>query len=169
MKEILILGAGGHCRSLIDVIELQNRFEIAGIVDNNLQIGEKVLNYKVIGKDSDLKTLREKYKYAIVGVGQIKTPKIRIKLFNKLKELRFILPTIISPLAYVSKYAIIEEGTIIMHQALVNANAKIGKNCIINTKALIEHDSVINDNCHISSRSYYKWWSGCRKKYIFWE
>lgn len=56
---------------------------------------------------------------------------------------------IISPLAYVSKHSIIEEGTVIMHQALINANVKIGKN----TKALIEHDCVIGDNCHISTAS----------------
>ena len=56
-----------------------------------------------------------------------------------------------SPLAYVSKYTIIDEGTVVMHHALVNAGAKIGKNCIINTKALIEHDVTIGDHSHIST------------------
>lgn len=70
-----------------------------------------------------------------------------------MKNIGYTLPVIISPLSYVSKYSKIEEGTVIMHQALVNANVNIGKNCIINTKALIEHDSVIEDNCHISTAS----------------
>ena len=153
MNEIIILGAGGHCRSLIDVIELENRFKIAGIVDNELQIGDKILGYEVIGDDNDLKILREKYQYAIIGIGQIKTPKIRIKLFEMLKSLDFILPVIISPRAYVSKYTKIDEGSVIMHDALVNANAKIGKNCIINSKALIEHDVNIENHCHISTGS----------------
>jgi len=148
---ILILGAGGHCRSLIDVIELENRFKIAGIIDNELPIGSKVLEYEVIGNDNDLVNLRKKYKYAIIGVGQIKTPKIRVKLFELLKSFNFILPVIISPRAYVSRYAFINEGTVIMHDVLVNVNAKIGKNCIINTKALIEHDTIIENNCHIST------------------
>jgi len=151
LKEILILGAGGHCRSLIDVIELEGKFKIAGIIDNELPVGNKVLDYKVIGNDNDLKKLRKKYEYAIVGVGQIKTPKIRIKLFNLLKNLGYNLPVIVSPRAYVSKYAQIGEGTVVMHDALVNANAKVGKNCIINTKALIEHDAIVEDNCHIST------------------
>ena len=151
MREIIILGAGGHCRSLIDVIELEGKFKIAGIVDNKLPIGNEILNYKVIGNDNDLKELRKKYEYAIVGVGQIKTPKIRIKLFNLLKSLNYTLPIIVSPRAYVSKYAEIGEGTVVMHDALVNANAKIGKNCIINTKALVEHDAIVEDNCHIST------------------
>ena len=151
MKEIIILGAGGHCRSLIDVIELENKFKIAGIIDNELPVGSKILNYEVIGNDSDLEKLRNIYEYAIVGVGQIKTPEIRIKLFNLLKSLNFKLPVIVSPRAYVSKHTKIDEGTVIMHDALINANVKIGKNCIINTKALIEHDVEIEDNCHIST------------------
>jgi len=151
LKEIIILGAGGHCRSLIDVIELENKFKIAGIIDNELPVGSKILNYEVIGNDSDLEKLRNIYEYAIVGVGQIKTPEIRIKLFNLLKSLNFKLPVIVSPRAYVSKHTKIDEGTVIMHDALINANVKIGKNCIINTKALIEHDVEIEDNCHIST------------------
>jgi len=151
MKEIIVLGAGGHAKSVIDVIELQNEYKIAGIIDNDLKKGSRFLDYEIIGNDDNLKSLREKYKYAIIGVGQIKTPNIRIKLFQKLKEFNFILPVIISPFAYVSKRAKIEEGTIIMHHALVNTDAKIGKNCIINSKALIEHDVVIADFCHIST------------------
>ncbi len=152
MKEkILLLGAGGHCHSVVDVIEQENRFAITGVVDNEKNIGETVLGYPVIGRDNDLRELRKKYRYALVSVGQIKSSTIRVKLFNLLKELGFELPVIISPFAYVSQHATIEEGSIVMHQALINANAKIGKNCIINTKALIEHDGIIEDNCHIST------------------
>ncbi len=152
-KEILLIGGGGHCKSIIDVIEQENKFIIAGIIDNNLQIGETILGYQVIGCDSDLEDLYNQYKYACISVGQIKTSTIRIKLFNILKDIGFKLPIIISPLAYVSKHAQIDEGTTIMHHALVNVDAKIGKNCIINTKALIEHDVAIGDNCHISTGS----------------
>jgi len=150
-KEIILLGAGGHCKSVIDVIEQEGKFEIAGIIDNELEIGSKILNYEVIGKDSDLEILRKKYKCAFIAVGQIKSAVVRKKLFKLLKKLNYTLPTIISPLAYVSKYAKIDEGTVVMHHALINSDAKIGKNCIINTKALIEHDVTIEDNCHIST------------------
>ncbi len=97
------------------------------------------------------KVLRKKYKYVVIAVGQIRSVVVRKKLFKLLKEMNYSLPTIISPLAYVSKYAEIDEGTVIMHHALVNTDAKVGKNCIINTKALIEHDATIEDNCHIST------------------
>ena len=151
MKDILLVGGGGHCKSVIDVIELENKFTIVGIIDKKELIGSKVFDYEVIACDDDLEELHKTYKYAIVTLGQIKSNNLRVKLFNTLKKIGYTLPIIISPHAYVSKYASIKYGTIIMHQALVNANAKIGKNCIINTKALIEHDVIIEDNCHIST------------------
>jgi len=151
MEEILLLGAGGHCKSVIDVIEQEGKFKIAGVIDNELEVGSRVLDYAVIGNDNDLASLRKEYRYAFIAVGQIRSAAVRKKLFNLLKDLDYTLPTIISPFSYVSKYAKIDEGTVVMHHALVNADAKVGKNCIINTKALIEHDVVVQDNCHIST------------------
>ncbi len=151
MEQILLVGGGGHCKSVIDVIEQEGKYEIAGIVDKKELIGKKVLGYSIIGCDDDLVVLFEKYRYAIVTVGQIQSNTIRVKLFNNLKKIGYKLPFIISPLAYVSSYANIEEGSIVMHHVLVNANAKIGYNCIINTKALIEHDVIIESHCHIST------------------
>ena len=154
MKEkIVLIGGGGHCHSVIDVIEQENKYEIIGIVDIKENIGKKVLDYEVIACDDDLKTIFLSCKNAVITIGHIESNKIRVKIYNKLKETGFNLPVIISPLAYVSKHSVIEEGTVIMHQALINANVKIGKNCIINTKALIEHDCTVEDNCHISTAS----------------
>jgi len=153
MEEILLIGGGGHCHSVIDVIEQENKYKIVGIIDKKELLGKIVLGYKIIGCDEDLENLSKKYKYAFVSVGQIQSADIRIKIFNNLKNIGFILPKIVSPLSYVSKHSIIGEGTIIMHHALVNASVTIGNNCIINTKALIEHDSIIEDNCHISTAS----------------
>lgn len=150
-KKILLIGGGGHCHSVIDVLEREGRFEIAGIVDLPEQLGKEVLGYKVIATDEQLAELKQDYDYALVTLGQIKTSEPRQRIYNQLKQLGYQLPTIISPLAYVSKHAQIGEGTVIMHHALVNANARIGNNCIINTKSLIEHDAVIHDHCHIST------------------
>ena len=150
-KEIILIGGGGHCKSVIDVIEQENKYGIAGIIDRKELIGSKVLGYEIIGCDDDLDKLSKKYKYAIVTVGQISSNNIRVRLFKILKTLGYQLPVIISPLAYISKHSSIDEGTVIMHQSIINANAKVGKNCIINTKSLIEHDTVVEDNCHIST------------------
>jgi sugar O-acyltransferase (sialic acid O-acetyltransferase NeuD family) len=147
MRKIILLGGGGHCKSCIDVIENENKYKIIGIVDKKKFF---LLNYKIF-PESYLNKKLTKNSYAFVTVGQIKNYKVRVKLFNRLKDLKFKIPSIISPLAYVSKHAVIGKGTIVMHGATVNAGAVIGNNCIINTNSLIEHDVVIGDHVHIST------------------
>lgn len=162
MEEILLIGGGGHCKACIDVIERENRYKIAGIIDKPELKGEKILGYEVIGCDDDLEELFKRYKNAFVTVGQIRSNSLKVKLFNKITQIGYNLPVIISPLAYVSKHSFIDSGTIIMHHALINADVKIGKNCIINTKALVEHDSTIEDHCHISTATVIN--GGCTVK-----
>ena len=151
MDKIILIGGGGHCRSCIDVIEQGGIFRIAGIVDVPEKLHQKVLGYEIIATDDDLPRLADEYENFLITLGQIRSPEKRIRLFKTLKDLGVKLPVIISPLAYISKHAGIEEGTIVMHYALVNAGAKIGKNCIINTRVLIEHDAFIGDHCHIAT------------------
>lgn len=151
-KDILLIGGGGHCKACIDVIERSGLFRITGIVETEAtQLHKKILGYEVIGIDEELSQLVKKYRNCLVTVGQIKTAKVRIRLYETLKSLGANLPVVVSPLAYVSPHAQIGEGTIIMHQALVNAGASVGRNCIINTKALVEHDAFVADHCHIAT------------------
>lgn len=151
MQDILIIGGGGHCKSVIDVIESTGKYKIYGIIDIKEKVGQKVLDYKIIGTDDDLEKYRNDIELAFIAIGFINSVELRIKIYNKLKQLNFKLPVIISPLAYVSKHSFIDEGTIVMHYAVINAGAKVGKNCIINTKSIIEHDAIIEDFCHIST------------------
>jgi len=150
-KQIILIGGGGHCKSCIDVIESGDEYEIVGIIDAKEKIGDSILGYKIIGCDDDLKSLSQKYDYALITVGQISSAELRTKLFEKVLDEGFILPKIISSTAHISKHAIIGRGTIVMHQVVINANANIGDNCIINSKALIEHDCIIGNHTHIST------------------
>ncbi|MDC0533090.1 acetyltransferase, partial [Candidatus Pelagibacter sp.] len=151
MEKIILIGGGGHCKSVIDVIEQENKYEIAGIVDKSELLNSDVLNYSIIGDDTDLKILSKTYKYALITIGQTHSASLRINLFNQALEAGFSLPSVISPKAYVSKHSRIGKGTIVMHEALINANVTIGENCIINSRALIEHDCIIHNHCHIST------------------
>jgi len=153
VRNIVLIGGGGHCKSVIDVIEQEGRFEIVGIVERPDFLETDVLGYQIIGNDSDLVDLAKKYKYALITVGQIKSPSLRIKLFDLATKAGFTLPNIISPNAYVSKHSSIGKGVVVMHNAIVNASASIGDNCIINSKALIEHDCLISKHCHISTNA----------------
>jgi sugar O-acyltransferase (sialic acid O-acetyltransferase NeuD family) len=153
MKDILLIGGGGHCKAAIDVIEQGGIFNIVGIIDKSEKLGERLLEYQVIGNDSELSVLLKSCKSALITIGQIKSPHPRIKLFKKLQRLGFELPTIVSPRAYVSKHSFIGIGSIVMNDAVISAGAVIGDNCIINTKSIIEHGSKIKNHCHISTNA----------------
>ena len=151
MDEIILVGAGGHARACIDVIESTGRYKIAGLVEKDTLNNQINLGYAVIGDDSELQGLRQKYGHALITVGQTKAPDTRVRLFQLLNQLDYALPMIASLKAHVSQHAQIGDGTIVMHGAIVNANARIGKNCIINNQSLIEHDAIIGDHCHIAT------------------
>lgn len=151
MKSLLLVGGGGHCRAAIDVIEADGRFRIAGLVRPRADGAERVFGYPILGEDTDLPDLLVETNNALVTVGQIKTPVLRQRLYALLKELNAAMPVIVSPNAYVSRHAVVEEGTLIMHGAFVNAGARLGRNCIVNSLALVEHDAAIGNHCHVST------------------
>ena len=148
---LILIGAGGHARACIDVIENLGTFEIAGLIGNKEELEDKCMGYRVIATDSDLSKLAKQYQYALITVGQIESHLVRQNLYRQALALGFKLPAIISPTAHVSRHAVVRDGTIVMHGAIVNADARVGNNCIINTNALIEHDAVVADHCHIST------------------
>lgn len=148
-KNLILVGGGGHCKSVIDVAESAG-YKILGILDMPEEVGKQVLDYKVIGTDDDIPKYVGKAEF-IITVGFIKNPAIRIKIYNRIKESGGKLATIIASTARVSRYATIGEGTVVMHQAFVNAGAQIGANCIINTFCNIEHDACVGNQSHIST------------------
>jgi sugar O-acyltransferase (sialic acid O-acetyltransferase NeuD family) len=148
---LILIGAGGHAHSCIDVIEQQGFFQIAGLIGMPEQRHTQYLGYAVIGTDSDLPELAKMYQYALISIGQIQTAEHRIRLYQQAVQLGFQLPIIIAPTAHVSRHATLGVGSIVMHGAIVNTGAKVGNNSIINTGALIEHDATVEDNCHIST------------------
>lgn len=151
MTSLLLIGGGGHCRSCIEVIETHAQYDIAGIVLPDTSNTEPVLGYPVLGIDEELEILVSKTPGALVAVGQIRSPDVRIRLFEELTKLNAELPVIIASTAYCSRHAHISCGTIVMQGALINAAAYIGENCIINSQALVEHDVHIEPHCHIST------------------
>lgn len=148
MIDLLMIGGGGHAISCVEVINMEGVFKVSKI----LSISDVHHSLDgLVDKKNDLKDLREFYNNAFVGIGQIRDPKIRQKIFLELKEEGFNLPIIISPKSYVSENSLIGEGSIVMNFCLLNAFSNVGENCIINNFALIEHSSIIGNNVHIST------------------
>lgn len=148
-KNLILIGGGGHCKSVIEVAESAG-YTILGILDRPEEVGKKVLAYEVIGVDDDIPLYVDKAEF-VITIGFIKNPALRIKLYDKVLEAGGKLATLIASTAHVSKYAKLGAGTVVMHQAFVNAGAVIGDNAIINTFANIEHDAHIGNQCHIST------------------
>jgi len=150
-SSIIIIGCGGHAKSVIDLLKTNGQFIIKGLIGKKNELGKEVLGYKVIGTNDDLEQIRDKVSNAVIGIGQIKKVDLRENILQLLKKFNYETPKIISKFSYVSNFSSIGEGTCIGHHAIVNAGAKIGKFCILNSKCLVEHDSLVGDFCHLST------------------
>ena len=152
-ENIILIGGGGHCKALIDVIEENGEFHIAGILDTKENLGKKIGGYEIIGTDDDLPRLVTLHNNFVISVGHVKSNALRKRLYSQVKSLNGNLPTIASPRAYVSKNVKFGEGVVVLHNAVINTNATIGDNCIVNTGSIIEHDCRIGRHSHIAPRA----------------
>lgn len=150
MKKIILIGAGGHCKVIIDIIKSTNEYEIIGITDNNVK--GSIFDIPIIGDDTILESIHnEGVNYAFIAIGALSNINIRNNIYTKLKNIGFKLPVLIHKNAIISQLLSIEEGTCVMAGAIVNAGVNVERNCIINTGSVIEHDCNIGYNTHISS------------------
>ncbi len=148
---ILLVGAGGHAQSCMDVIEAEGRWRIRGLLGGAAEVGSERMGYPVLGTDSDMERMYQPGSAGLVCMGQIKSADLRMQLFSRLRSLGYRLPVVVAPTAWVSPHASVGAGSIIMHGAIVNAGATIGENCIINSRALVEHGAAVGHHCHIST------------------
>ena len=146
-RRLLILGAGGHGKVVLDVAEAIACYKRIDFLDDGKSIGEEVLGHQIVGGMDACTQYTEQYTDAIVALGD---NKLRLERTKQLKVLGYHIPVLIHPSSSVSEYAKIQEGTVIMPMAVVNADACIGRGCIVNTGAIIEHDCVVGEGSHIA-------------------
>lgn len=150
-KKIVLIGGGGHCKSIIDSIQNTDEYSIEGIVDVEKNIGKVIYGIKVIGKDEDLKQIYDSgVRYAFISVGSIGDIKIREILYKKAKEIGYEFPVIKDKYSIIANNVIIDEGVFIGKGAIINSDCIIKANAIINSGAIIEHDCNINEFVHIA-------------------
>lgn len=148
---IVLIGAGGHALSCVDVIERESKFRILGLLGQEHEVGQTVGGYPVIGPDSKLAECLEMTRNFLVCVGHIKDSSTRQRLFDRVHHAGGQFPVIISPEAYVSPAATLGSGTIVHHKAIINTGCRVGVNGIINSGALVEHGASIGNHCHVST------------------
>ena len=148
-RKIVLVGAGGHAKSCINLIEKINEFKIIGLTDSRKK--GYLLNYKILGDDTILDQKKFRNIDLCLSFGSIFNINLREKIFKKLKNKGFNFPILTSKESSISKFSKIGPGTMIMGNTFVNAGASIGENCIINNNSLIEHDVKIGNNSQIST------------------
>jgi sugar O-acyltransferase (sialic acid O-acetyltransferase NeuD family) len=153
-KKLILIGGGGHGKSLIDSIRSTKEYEIIGILDQNKNANSTVLQIPVLGGDELLSILYQQgIRYGVIGVGSLGDPEPRIRIYEALKYAGLVLPNIVDKNAVISPEVQMGEGNFIGKGAIIGAGAILGTGCIVNTGAILEHDTIIGNFVHIAPGS----------------
>ncbi len=154
MKPLIILGAGGHSKVLVDIARITNRI-IKGITVGTScnKLNQDFENCELLGDDNII------YKYSpndvelVNGIGSIGNSNPRVKLYEHFKDKGYKFATLIHPSAVISNSVKISEGSQIMAGVVIQTVSIIGENCIINSNSSIDHDCVVKDHVHVAPGS----------------
>lgn len=148
-RRMLVVGAGGHAKVVIDVARAAGWNPVA-IIDP-IGPGHFCSEVPVVGGDEEVRAIFARgLRQAVVAIG---SNELRLNIGERMLAIGFACPTVTHPGAEISPYASVGEGTVIMHGAIINSNAKIGRFVIANTGSIIEHDCSIGDGAHLAPRS----------------
>lgn len=146
MKKIVITGAGGHCKVVLDLLRGSGEYEPIGLLGECED--KEVMGVPVLGTDHQMGELyRSGIRFGFVAIG---SNAVRESVTKRMKEVGFQMITVVSRQAIISPYAEIGEGSVIMPGAVVNSCAKIGPGCILNTNCSVDHDCKLGPFVHIA-------------------
>jgi len=150
VEKIILLGAGGHARSVIDSIRSGNEYVIVGLTEPGAAAGGSVAGCRILGDDSVLKSLFDGgVRYAFVAVGSTGNTAVRERLFFLLREIGFILPVIVDGSSHIGSEVCFGAGSYVGKNTAVNAQSVIGDMAIVNTGAVVEHGCHVHAFAHI--------------------
>jgi len=152
MKNVLIIGASGHGSVILDSVERAAKYHVIGFIDSFKPKGKIINGYEILGNESNLPYLIEKFNIygGIVAIGDNWT---RRKVVDRITQIfpDFQFITVIHPLAIVGKDVSIGPGTVLMPGAVVNASSVVGDHCIINTNSSLGHDGKMENYSSLAS------------------
>lgn len=149
-RPLLVLGAGGHAKVLIEAL-IQRGAEIVGILDiNPALIGTTVLGVPIIGGDSRLNDFSPEEIVLVNGIGSVGRPIRRKEIFLAFREAGYNFAVVVHPSAIIASDVVIEAGAQIMAGAVIQTGTIIGSNSIINTRVSVDHDCLVGRDVHIA-------------------
>ncbi len=147
---VVVFGAGGHAKSLIDLVRSSTEYEPLCVADDDPNAGDRLLDVPIV-PGSALATLREHgLRYAVNAVGGIARIQARIDADDRLRELGFELPALADSTAFVAASASLADGAQVFATAAVCSAAEVGRSAIVNTGAVVSHDCRIGANAHVA-------------------
>lgn len=145
-NRVVVFGASGHAKVIIDIIESEKIYQIVGLIDNNYPIGTEILGYKIIGDDFSLLDLMNIYGFnkGVIGIGD---NYIRSKVVHYIKSqcVGFEFINCIHPSANMSKHISMGIGNVVMSGVTINPSSIIGNHSILNTNSSLDHDCIMSD------------------------
>ena len=147
MEKLIIIGAGGYSKSVIDSLNYE-QYELIGFIDN-YTLKETHLGYPIIASNIDDIKNANQYVY-FIAIGDNKN---RLRWYNKLIKRELHVISVIDKTALVSNNSRLDKGCFIGKMAIINSGVIIGENCIINTKSLVEHGCRIGSNSNVSTNA----------------
>ncbi|MEW6996611.1 hypothetical protein AADZ86_02735 [Colwelliaceae bacterium BS250] len=145
-KQLVIVGSGGHGQAVADLALSSGKFEKVSFVDDSYPDNTTALNLDVLGKSDSLFSGTIKFDACIVAIGN---NAVRKKLVSKIVEHNLPLISLIHPRAWVSDYATIGLGVVVMAGAIVGTNAKLALGSLVNANAAVDHDCFLDEFAHI--------------------
>ncbi|MFB9057603.1 acetyltransferase [Mariniflexile ostreae] len=153
-RNLIIIGASGHAKVIIEIIETLGNYSIIGLIDSFKCKGTRVFGYEILGQDKDIPYLSKTYNVftGVIAIGDNWTRKNIYKDIKKhLPDFNFI--SAIHPKSIIDKNVKIGRGAVIMAGAVVNSDAKIGDFCVIHAQASLGHDSKMNNYSSLGSNA----------------
>jgi sugar O-acyltransferase (sialic acid O-acetyltransferase NeuD family) len=145
-RDIVVIGASGHAKVVIDIIEQQGLFKIVGLIDSFKEPGTRLMDYDVIGREESLQELiaTDKITGGIIAIGH---NWVRHRMAQGIRELapRFAFVNAIHPSARIAREVTLGHGIAIMAGVSVNPGTRIGEFCFLNTNASVDHDNFLGE------------------------
>lgn len=146
MADVLIVGAGGHGRSVAEAILLGGMYRLAGFLDDNWPDLRAVWDYPVLRRLGELESCLRHTRFTIVAIGNNAT---RERVHARILAAGGELVTIIHPAATVSPRAVLGAGCAVMAGAIVGTEARLGQGAIVNCNATVDHHCTVGDFAHL--------------------
>ena len=151
-KPIIILGAGGHAKVLLDML-LNQKVKIIGILDTSPRVIDNLYDIPIIGTDNDIVKFDPNEIELVNGIGSIGVVNVRCEVYKKFKSQGYHFRQVIHNQSIISSRVKLGEGIQVMAGAIVNAGSCIEENAIINTRTSVDHDCHIGSHVHIAHGS----------------